>query len=135
MNDERSLMQAERNCEPTSMGTTQSALACIPVERVQQLIFLVRGEKVMLDSHLAELYGVETGALNRAVRRNAARFPDDFMFQLTAEEMDNLRCQIGISSSRHGGRRRSRPYAFTVWDRAIVHGPERKRPRFAGNVR
>ena len=90
------------------MGTTQSALACIPVERVAQLILLVRGEKVILDGHLAELYDVETGALNRAVRRNASRFPDDFMFQLTPEEMDNLKCQIGISSSRHGGRRFSR---------------------------
>jgi hypothetical protein len=57
----------------------------IPVERVQQLILLVRSEKVMLDSHLAALYGVDTGALNRAVKRNAARFPDDFMFQLTPE--------------------------------------------------
>jgi len=85
----------------------------IPVERVERLILLLRGEKVMLDSHLAELYGVETGALNRAVRRNAARFPDDFMFQLTPAEMDNLKCQIGISSSSHGGRRRSLPYAFT----------------------
>ena len=85
----------------------------IPVERVQQLIYLVRSEKVMLDSHLAELYGVDTGALNRAVKRNAARFPDDFMFQLSLEEIDNLKCQIGISSSSHGGRRRSLPYAFT----------------------
>ena len=85
----------------------------IPVERVQRLILLVRSEKVMLDSHLAELYGVDTGALNRAVKRNAARFPDDFMFKLTMEEMDNLKCQIGISSSSHGGRRRSLPYAFT----------------------
>jgi hypothetical protein len=84
----------------------------IPVERVQQLIFLVRGEKVMLDNHLAELYGVETGALNRAVRRNAARFPDDFMFQLTPEEVGALRCQIGISNIGRGGRR-YQPYAFT----------------------
>lgn len=67
----------------------------------------------MLDNHLAELYGVDTGALNRAVKRNAARFPDDFMFQLTPAELDNLKCQIGISSSGHGGRRRSFPYAFT----------------------
>ena len=85
----------------------------VPVERVERLIHLARGEKVLLDADLAVLYGVETGALNRAVRRNATRFPDDFMFQLTPEEVDNLKCQIGISSSRHGGRRRSRPYAFT----------------------
>ena len=84
----------------------------IPVERVRQLIFLVRGEKVMLDSHLAELYGVDTGALNRAVKRNTARFPHDFMFQLTPEEIGDLRCQIGISNVGRGGRR-YQPYAFT----------------------
>ena len=85
----------------------------IPIERVERLIYLARGEKVLLDADLAMLYGVTTGALNRAVRRNANRFPDDFMFGLTAEEAEILKCQIGISSSRHGGRRRSRPYAFT----------------------
>jgi ORF6N domain len=85
----------------------------IPIERIQNFISLIRGEKVMLDSHLAELYGVETGALNRAVKRNADRFPEDFMFQLTTDEVENLKCQIGISSFGHGGRRRSIPYAFT----------------------
>jgi hypothetical protein len=84
----------------------------IPVERIQNFIFLIRGEKVMLDSHLAELYGVETKALNRAVRRNADRFPNDFMFQLLNEELENLRCQIGTSSLEYGGRRYS-PYVFT----------------------
>jgi len=85
----------------------------VPVERVERLIRLVRGEKVLLDADLAVLYGVATGALNRAVKRNASRFPLDFMFQLTAEEAQILKCQIGISSSEHGGRRRSRPYTFT----------------------
>ena len=66
----------------------------------------------MLDFAIAELYGVATGALNRAVKRNADRFPADFMFQLSDKESDNLRCQIGISSG-WGGRRRSSPYAFT----------------------
>jgi len=84
-----------------------------PVEQVERLIYLARGEKVLLDSDLATLYGVSTGALNRAVRRNANRFPPDFMFQLTAEEADNLKCQFGTSSSGHGGRRRSLPYVFT----------------------
>ncbi len=65
----------------------------------------------MLDSDLAELYEVKTGALNRAVQRNIVRFPSDFMFQLTKIESENLRCQIGISSS-YGGRR-FRPYVFT----------------------
>jgi hypothetical protein len=84
-----------------------------PVEQVERLIYLARGEKVLLDADLATLYGVSTGALNRAVRRNANRFPPDFMFQLTAEEADNLKCQFGTSSSGHGGRRRSLPNAFT----------------------
>ena len=74
----------------------------IPCERIQRAIYLIRGEKVMLDADLAALYGVETGALNRAVKRNANRFPADFMLQLTAEEAENLRCQTGISSSGYG---------------------------------
>lgn len=66
----------------------------------------------MLDHDLASLYGVETGALNRAVKRNLDRFPPDFMFQLTPGEAKNLRCQFGISSSDYGGRRYLH-YAFT----------------------
>jgi hypothetical protein len=84
----------------------------IPVERIQNFIFLIRGEKVMLDSHLAELYGVDTGTLNRAAKRNTDRFPEDFMFQLTDNEVESLRCQIGISNVGRGGRRYL-PYAFT----------------------
>jgi hypothetical protein len=67
----------------------------IPVERIASRIFLVRAEKVMLDSDLAELYGVETGALVRAVKRNQNRFPKDFSFQLSDLEFENLRCQTG----------------------------------------
>ena len=66
----------------------------------------------MLDSDLASIYGVETKSLNRAVKRNADRFPRDFMFQISADEWQNLKYQIGASSSGHGGRRR-RPYVFT----------------------
>ena len=84
----------------------------VPVERVERLIHLARGEKVLLDADLATLYGVETKVLNRAVKRNRSRFPQDFMFQLTAEEAANLRCQIGTSSSGYGGRRYL-PYVFT----------------------
>jgi phage regulator Rha-like protein len=87
-------------------------ISLIPVERIERAILSIRGEKVMLDSDLAELYGVETKALNRAVKRNQNRFPNDFMFQLTPEEAANLRCQIGTSSSQYGGRRYL-PYAFT----------------------
>jgi ORF6N domain len=68
-------------------------------ENLAKLVFLIRGEKVLLDTDLADLYGVETGALNRAVKRNIERFPADFMLQLTPEEWENLKCQIGISSS------------------------------------
>jgi len=93
------------------MNTPQET-QLVPIERVESLIHLARGEKVLLDADLAKLYGVETKALNRAVKRNQSRFPQDFMFQLTAEEASNLRCQIGTSRSRYGGRRYL-PYAFT----------------------
>lgn len=69
----------------------------IPVERIEKAILFLRGKKVMLDSDLAELYGVETKVLNLAVRRNIERFPDDFMFQLTEEEWEILRFQFGTS--------------------------------------
>ena len=82
----------------------------IPIERIARAILVIRREKVMLDSDLAALYGVTTGNLNKAVKRNAERFPIDFMFQLDTEEVANLKFQFGISS--WGGRRR-RPYAFT----------------------
>ena len=95
-------------------------LVKIPHERVANLIYLIRGHKVMLDSDLAELYSVETGALNRAVKRNQKRFPKEFMFQLTTEEADALRCQTGISSlrsqtgiSNKRGGRRYQPYVFS----------------------
>jgi hypothetical protein len=76
----------------------------VPLRRIEQAILQVRGHRVMLDADLAALYGVETKALVRAVKRNADRFPEDFMFQLNQQEFDNLRCQIGTSSS-WGGRR------------------------------
>lgn len=82
-------------------------------ENLASLVFAIRGEKVLLDTDLAMLYGVETGALNRAVKRNIERFPADFMLQLTPEEWENLKCQIGISSSPAHGGRRAVPYAFT----------------------
>lgn len=84
----------------------------IPTERIERSILLIRGQKVILDSDLAELYGVETRALVQAVQRNRERFPGDFMFQLTREEFDNLRSQSVISSPGWGGHRYP-PYAFT----------------------
>ena len=69
----------------------------IPIERIENRIFLIRGQKVMLDADLAELYGVTTKRLNEQVKRNRARFPEDFMFQLTASETELLRSQIATS--------------------------------------
>jgi hypothetical protein len=83
-----------------------------PTDPVASRILTLRGRKVILDSDLAAIYGVETKALNRAVKRNAKRFPPDFIFQLTSGEVESLRCQFGTSNEGRGGRR-FRPYAFT----------------------
>ena len=82
----------------------------VPIERIEDTILLIRGQKVMLDRDLAGLYGVETKQLTRQVRRNIGRFPADFMFQLTREEFTSLKCHFGTSS--WGGTRKL-PYAFT----------------------
>ncbi len=79
---------------------------------IQSRILALREQRVMLDADLAQLYGVETRVLVQAVKRNLLRFPEDFMFQLSAEEFANLRSQSVISSASHGGRRTA-PYAFT----------------------
>lgn len=84
----------------------------IPIERIEQSIYLIHGLKVMLDSDLATLYSVETRALIQAVHRNIERFPEDFMFQLSKAEFDNLRSQ-SVTSSKSWGGRRYPPYAFT----------------------
>ena len=86
--------------------------AIVPIELIESKIYLIRGHKVMLDSDLAELYGVETRALVQAVKRNIGRFPQDFMFQLNNQEVITLRSQIVISKSGKGGRRFI-PYVFT----------------------
>lgn len=82
----------------------------LPVERIERAILIVRGQRVMLDEDIAALYGVETKNLVKAMKRNLERFPLDFMFQLTLEDVENLRFQFG--TSRWGGRRYL-PYAFT----------------------
>jgi hypothetical protein len=87
--------------------------ALIPVERIERSILLIRGHKVMLDRDLAALYGVATKRLNEQVRRNLARFPDDFMFQLDAEEAEVLRSQSATLKLGRGQHRKYRPYAFT----------------------
>jgi hypothetical protein len=110
----------------------------ILVERIGRAILVIRGEKVMLDSDLVALYGVTTGNLNKAVKRNAERFPIDFMFQLDAEEVANLKFQFGISN--WSGRRR-RPYAFTEHTaileaiRQLMMPPEKPRREIGFHVR
>jgi len=86
-------------------------VALLPPERIERSILLIRGHKVMLDADLAALYGVETKQLVRAIKRNISRFPPDFMFQLSKDDFENLRCHFG-TSSQWGGRRYP-PYAFT----------------------
>lgn len=94
-------------------NTKRSDIVRIPPERIERGILLIRGEKVLLDKDLAELYGVATKRLTEAVKRNIDRFPEDFMFQLTSDEFTNLRSQFAASSSRGWGGRRYPPYAFT----------------------
>lgn len=84
----------------------------IQLQQIQNMIYVIRGYRVMLDSDLANLYSVDTKRLNEQVRRNLDRFPNDFMFQLTAEEFEILRSQIATSSEKHGGRR-YQPLVFT----------------------
>lgn len=95
------------------------------IELVRSKIYEYRGQRVMLDSDLAELYGVTTGNFNKAVKRNIERFPDDFMFQLNDEEYSNLKFQIGIASS-YGGRR-TNPYVFTEQGVAMLSSVFEKR--------
>jgi ORF6N domain-containing protein len=128
----------------------------LPTERIEGRVLLIRGEKVLLDTHLAELYGVPTKALNQAVQRNLARFPQDFMFQLTARENEvllqsqfvtsdataevsegpsgkNLRSQNVTAKTGRGGRR-TLPYAFTEQGVAMLSGVLRSPRAIAVNV-
>ena len=102
------------------------------VEKIESRIFVIRGQKVMLDGDLAALYGVETKMLVRAVKRNIDRFPTDFMFQLSKEEFDNLRFHFGTSSDWGG--RRYRPYAFTEQGVAMLSSVLRSRRAIQVNI-
>lgn len=88
-----------------------SMRSLVPAERIESKILLIRGEKIMLDRDLAELYGVETKMLKRAVKRNNKRFPEDFMFELTKEEYQVLRYHFG--TLKRGEHSKYLPYAFT----------------------
>jgi len=104
----------------------------IPLERIERSILLIRGHKVMLSNDLAELYQVEPRVLVQAVKRNIARFPQDFMFQLTEKEFSNLKSQIVISS--WGGLRRAAPYAFTEQGVAMLSSVLRSKRAIQVNI-
>jgi len=115
------------------MGDEMSSdRSLIPAERIERSILLIRGHKVMLDTDLAALYGVETGQLVRAVKRNISRFPHDFMFQLSKDEFENLRCHFG-TSSQWGGRRYP-PYAFTEQGVAMLSSILKSRRAIKVNI-
>jgi len=110
---------------------TENANSIVPIERIQNSIYLIRKQKVMLDKDLATLYGVETKALIQAVMRNIERFPSDFMYQLTDEEFAILRSQIVTSS---WGGRRYNPYAFTEQGVAMLSSVLRSKRAVEVNI-
>ena len=106
----------------------------ISIEKIEKAIYVIRGEKVMLDRDLAKLYEVPTGALNQAVRRNRERFPEDFMFQLTSAEVAELNLsQIVIGSEKHRATR-LRPYAFTEQGVAMLSSVLRSKCAISVNI-
>jgi hypothetical protein len=104
----------------------------VPVQRIERSIFLIRGHKILLDSDLADLYGVKTKYLIQAVKRNIERFPPDFMFQLTNDEFDAMRSQI-VTSKGKGGRRYL-PYAFTEQGVAMLSSVLRSKRAIQVNI-
>ena len=117
---------------PAKKSLSSSREALILPEIIENRIFLIREQKVMLSNHLAELYQVEPRVLVQAVKRNEERFPSDFMFQLTRSEWDNLKSQIVISS--WGGSRRATPYAFTEQGIAMLSGVLRSKRAVQVNI-
>lgn len=113
--------------------TNDKGAALIPGERISQSILILRGQRVMLDANLAALYGVATGALIQAVKRNIERFPEDFMFQLTADEWTALRSQFVISNEGRGGRRYA-PHAFTEQGVAMLSSALKSPHAIAVNI-
>lgn len=107
--------------------------ALVSVERITQSILILRGHKVLLDANLAALYGVTTGVLVQAIKRNLERFPEDFMFQLTTAEWTALRSQFVISNEGRGGRRYA-PYAFTEQGVAMLSSVLKSTRAIAVNI-
>ncbi len=93
----------------------------LELEKINEMIYVIRGQKVMFDVDLANLYGVETKVLNQAVKRNLKRFPEDFMFRLSPEEYSNLKSQFVTSSENWGGKRKQ-PLVFTENGVAMLSG-------------
>lgn len=116
-------------------SVAKSGNQLLPVEnKVESLIRVIRGQQVMLDRDLAELYGVETRRLNEQVKRNIERFPEDFMFQLTKEEFENWKSQFATSNSIVMGARK-RPYAFTEQGVAMLSGVLKSSTAVEANIR
>ena len=113
-------------------GDVCDTLPLLTGEHIQGCIRVIRGEQVILDRDLAQLYQVETSQLNRQVKRNIQRFPGDFMFQLTKEEADSLKCQNGTSS--WGGDRRALPHAFTEQGVSMLAGLLRSEVAINANI-
>lgn len=111
---------------------TKTNLPVIHEKILANKIYFIRGQKVMIDRDLAELYGVETGNLNKAVKRNLERFPQDFMFQLTTSEYDSLRFQIGIL--KRGEHSKFLPYAFTEQGVAMLSSVLNSKQAIAVNI-
>jgi hypothetical protein len=130
------VVDAKEDCTLMPSRVTNDAApmgnAVIPIPNVERSIHVLRGQRVMIDGDLARLYGVETKALNRAVKRNLSRFPEDFMFRITVEEEAGLRCQIGTSNRRGG--RRYLPYAFTEHGVAMLSSVLNSKRAIAVNI-
>jgi hypothetical protein len=105
----------------------------VPMEMIERRILLIRGQKVMFDVRLAELYQVSTSALNKAVKRNLDRFPEDFMFQLADDEFNSLRFHFGMSNSGRGGRRYL-PYVFAEQGVAMLSSVLKSKRAIAVNI-
>lgn len=117
---------------------TEASIALSSDAQIRDMIYTVRGQQVMLDSDLAELYGVETKALNRAAKRNEGRFPEDFRFKLTKGELDNLRCQIGTLAGQDTDSSIGRtylPHVYTEQGVAMLSGVLRSKVAIDVSVR
>lgn len=126
---------AKKQAISTDQGTlevTDCDLKILTSDYIQNCIHIVRGEQVILDRDLARLYHVDTSQLNRQVKRNIERFPEDFMFQLTKEEISDLKCQNGTSS--WGGDRRALPHAFTEQGISMLSGLLRSEVAINANI-